>query len=211
MLDPAFPPYSPGARRLYQFEEAGEQHLLSAELERTLAAFSQRRQSRIDKGQVTAGEYDATIAVWAAIAADVMVYVNSRHGPVLPRLQELRDGNGVAWADKVEELRRELEARRAGYPAAVDRGQLTRDQAQQQLERLAAVHDLYWRQGYAFDGTREEGRALSNAVLDADVARDGAAPISSRGDSSKVEHSADQPTVAGSNPAPRSKSGAFTA
>jgi hypothetical protein len=47
--------------------------------------------------------------------------------------------------------------------ARVAKGQLTAD-AKAQLERLEAVHDLYWRQGFAFDGTRDELRAIGDAI-----------------------------------------------
>jgi hypothetical protein len=72
--------------------------------------------------------------------------------------------NGVAWTDKVARCGARSSPAATGYPADVAKGRLTRDQAKQQLERLEAVHDLYWRHGYAFDGTRDELRALGEII-----------------------------------------------
>jgi hypothetical protein len=180
MLDARFPPYSPGSRRLYDFEDAGELGLLTSELRRSLDALAAAAPARIGKGQISEAEATRLAATWLAIAEDLEAQdawlamrargVASRQ-TLLERLAELRSRTGVAWAAKVAALRRELEARRAGYPAMIDKGTVTRDQAAQQLERLEAVHDLYWRHGFAFDGERAELRSMTDAILDADLER----------------------------------------
>lgn len=184
MLDPRFPPYSPGSRRLYDFEEAGEHSLLTAEVRRTIGALDAASAGRIAKGQLTGAEAARLARCWGAIAAELEAedawFAERARGAVprqtlLDRLRKLRLEHGVAWADKVAALRRELEARRTGYEALVAKGQLTADQARQQLERLEAVHDLYWRHGYAFDGSRDELRAIGAKILDADLEQQGIA------------------------------------
>lgn len=169
-----FPAYSPGSRRHVELAEAGEDHLLRFEVERTRGAVAVAAAARIAKGQLTRADGDRIDAVFAAIAADLSagdVWLDElrrgRQPPPLPAtFAELRAGNGIAWADKVGALRREIEARRRGYPAEVDKGRLTAAQAREQLERLEAVHALYWQHGFAFDGTRDELRAHGSALLD---------------------------------------------
>jgi hypothetical protein len=72
-------------------------------------------------------------------------------------------------------LRREIEHRRNSQEAEIAKGRLTAADAKAQLERLEAVHDLYWRQGFAFDGSRDELRAMTGPILDFDVEQQGAA------------------------------------
>lgn len=186
MLDPTFPCYTPGSRRLCDFEGAGDQALLTAEVRRSVPPIVSAADNRVAKGQQTPEEADRLAAIWRAIAADLEALDAWRadrwrgstpYATVPERLALSRAENLGAWSDKVAALRREIEARRANYPALVAKGSLTRDQAHAQLERLEAVHDLYWRHGFAFDGTRDELRAHSEAVTDADVARMGAARV----------------------------------
>jgi hypothetical protein len=173
MLD-SFTCYAPGSRRLSDIMEAGELRLLTAEAVRTLDALEAAMAARIDKGQLTRDQAQCAAAIWRAIAADLAVedewLAERQHREpawtIDARLVELRRRNGAAWADKVDALRRKIEARRGAYPTDVDKGRLTRDAAQQQLERLEAVHDLYWRLGYAFDGSKDELRAMSGPILD---------------------------------------------
>lgn len=185
MLDATFPAYSPGSRRLYEFEAAEEEHLLAVEIERTATAFGAAADAKIHKGLATEEERDRGRQLWFAIGVDLGCFIafnrQNRAGanprPVDEMRAEKYRGLPVSWEAKVVALRRELEARRSAYPGQVEKGQLTRDQAQQQLERLEAVHGLYWRHGFAFDGTRDELRALSTAILDHDVEQQGAATV----------------------------------
>jgi hypothetical protein len=172
MLEPAFQCYSPGSRRWYEFAEAGELDQLAAEVKRIIAALAAAAPGRIAKGTLTEQEARRLADLWTAISEDL----EAQFAPVpVDRLRELRAANGVPWAVKVDALRRELEARRLGYPAEVNKGRLTRDQAKQQLERVEAIHALYWRDGYAFDGTRDELRAISGPMMEAWIAQEGAA------------------------------------
>jgi hypothetical protein len=216
MLSADFATYACGSRRLLDFTEANEQLLLLVEVRRTMDALAAAAPARIAKGSLTEEDQSkAELFLWLAIANDLEAgeawlaeYRTLPSGCDLPRWSVAdrikARGDGYSWTAKVEALRTEIRRRREIYAGDVDKGRLTADQAQQQLERLEAVHDLYWRQGYAFDGTRDELRAYSAIILDHDVAEQGAAKVQSCGDSSRVEHSANQPTVAGSNPAPRS-------
>lgn len=170
MLD-RFDCYSPGARRLYHFEGQEEQAQLTAEVRRTLEAAASGAQARIAKGSLTRDEAARLTTLWLAIAEDLEVQdrwlAGGRAEPAAAQqLRELRARNGVAWSDKVTALRSEIEARRTGYPAEIAKGRLTPDEAKRQLDAIEAVHDLYWRHGYAFDGTREESRAMSGPILD---------------------------------------------
>lgn len=178
MLDATFPPYSPGSRRWYEFADAGEEHLLAREVGRTLEAAAASAPARQAKGALTREEADRIALLWLAISEDL----EAQHSPpvtrtLAERLAQLRDKHGVAWSAKVEALRGEIALRRAGYPALVAKGQLTAEQAKQQIERLEAVHDLYWRQGFAFDGAREDLRAMTGPILDQDVEQQGAAVV----------------------------------
>lgn len=179
MLDLKFPPYSPGSRHLSGFEGRADQALLTAELRRTLAAIVAAAPGRIAKGQLSRADADRQIVLWGALVADLEAqdaWLAERARGIAPRqtllaaLDEISGCYHVGWQDKVAGLRHEIEARRRGYEAAIAKGQLTAETGRQQLERLEAVHDLYWRHGFAFDGTRDELRALSDAVLDADLA-----------------------------------------
>jgi hypothetical protein len=177
MLNPRFPPYSPGSRRLWEYYEAGDEQLLADEVRRTREASD----AKVAKGQRTPAE----AAVWAAIAADIdllaasalLVRQGRDHAPMGAELERFRAENGIAWETKVAELRREIELRRSTYAGDVEVGRLAPDQARSQLERLEAVHDCYWLQGYAFDGTRDEMRAMSDGILDYAVELQGAALV----------------------------------
>lgn len=186
MLDPDFPLYTAGVRRLYHFEFHRDQHLLTAEVRRTLDAYAAAAPARIAKGQLTDREARAQAATWLAMDADLQAQdrwmregAGASHWSLADKLRELRAAGDVSWEAKVAELRREIELRRAGYPEEVKKGRLTRDQAKAQLERIEAVHDLFWRHGYGFDGTREELRELADVVQSASVAQFGAAPVPS--------------------------------
>lgn len=177
MLNPRFPPYSPGSRRLWEFYEAGDEQLLADEVRRTREASD----AKVAKGQRTPAE----AAVWAAIATDVDLHaaaarLGDQYRPlptIADELARFRAENGIAWEAKVAELRREIELRRSTYPGDVEVGRLAPDQARAQLERLEAVHDCYWLQGYAFDGTRDDLRAMSDGILDYAVELQGAALV----------------------------------
>jgi hypothetical protein len=172
-LDPNFPLYTPGARRLYHFEQHEDQALLTTELKRTHEALAATLMAKIDKGQLTEEEAAALAGPRLAIIADLEAqdaWLAAGGGAsgwsLAEKLRELHRENRVTWATKVGELRREIEGRRIAYPAMVEKGTLTQDQAKQQLDAVEAVHDLYWRLGYAFDGTREELRAYGEVILD---------------------------------------------
>jgi hypothetical protein len=185
MLDARFPTYSSGSRRLYDFEELGEQQLLTDEVRRTIGELDRVTSTRISKGQMTSAEAVELERAWSAIAADLEAQdqwqlERARSVPawtLAARLAELRRGNGVAWEEKVAALRRQLEHRRSNYPDDVAKGRLDATSSRAQLERLEAAHDLYWRQGFAFDGKLEELRAMSSAILDYDVEQQGAASV----------------------------------
>jgi hypothetical protein len=177
MLNPRFPPYSPGSRRLWEFYEAGDEQLLADEVRRTREASD----AKVAKGQRTPAE----AAVWAAIAADVDLHAAAARlvdqhrecPPIAAELARFRAENGIAWETKVQALRREIELRRSTYAGDVEVGRLAPDQARSQLERLEAVHDCYWSQGYAFDGTRDEMRAMIGPILDYAVELQGPALV----------------------------------
>jgi hypothetical protein len=173
MLDPFNQLYTPGVRRLYHFEFHEEQHLLTAELRRTVDHLCSAVEARIAKGTATRQDVETVRAIWSAIAADLEAQdawlaagAGAAGWSLADKLKDLRASSEVAWSTKVKAMRREIEARRRSYPADVQKGRLTGDQAKQQLEALEAVHDLYWRHGYAFDGTRDELRALGEVVAD---------------------------------------------
>jgi hypothetical protein len=202
MLDANFPVYSPGSRRWIDFAERDELDQLTAEARRTLEAAAASAPARQARGSLTREEADRIGFVWLAIVEDLSQGPDNLSDEMeCAHLRRFKvAANGVRWEAKVTALRGEIALRRSAYPGLVDKGQLTCDQARQQLERLEAVHDLYWRHGFAFDGTRDELRELLGTV--------DAAEVQSCGDSSRVEHSDNHPTVAGSNPAPRSTAGA---
>jgi hypothetical protein len=177
----AFDLYAPGGRRLYHFEFHEEERLLAGEVRRSLDALAAAAPARVAKGGMTINNARHEAAVWLAIAEDQEErdrWLQARRGkaaqPSWPdpvhdwsltnKLTELGARSGVSWTDKVTALRREITARRSSYPAQVDKGLLTSDAARARLERLEAVHDLYWRHGFAFDGTREELRELGDVV-----------------------------------------------
>jgi hypothetical protein len=171
-MDRNFQLYTPGVRRLYHFEFHRDQALLTAEIRRTAEAIAAAAPAKIAKGTATAEEADAWAGLWAAIAEDYAAQdawlaagAGTSGWSLAEKLRELRRGNGWTWITKVEALRREIEARRTAYPADVAKGRLTREQAKAQLEALEAVHDCYWRHGYAFDGTRDELAAHGEVVM----------------------------------------------
>lgn len=168
--------YTPGARRLYHFEFHSDQALLSAEIRRVLDGLAAAAPTRIAKGQISDAEAKQQVVLWLSIAEDLeamdrwIAEGSGRSGWSLSeKLRELRAVNHVDWPDKIAVLRNEITARRIGYPADVAKGRLTSDQAKAQLERIEAVHDLYWRHGFAFSGTREELRELGEVVADHDL------------------------------------------
>jgi hypothetical protein len=167
MLDPLFPLYSDGSHGYHMFLEAGELGLLTDEVRRTIAELDRTAAARVGKGQSTAGEALELARPWAAILEDLAEGPRNiaGHTGILAEFQ-VNPNNGVRWEAKVAALRKEIEARRSGYAALVAKGQLTGGQAKQQLERLEAVHDLYWHQGFAFDGARDELRAIGDAILE---------------------------------------------
>lgn len=186
MLEPGFQIYTPGVRRLYHFEFHRDEHLLAGEVRRTLDELNATVPGRVDKGQLTLPEAKAQATLWLTVAEDLEALVRwlaegaGRAGwSLAEKLRELRAANGVAWEAKVAALRTEIEARRVGYPSLVAKGMLTRDQAKAQLERLEAVHDLFWRHGFGFDGTRAELAELAEVTQTASVAQFGAAKVPS--------------------------------
>lgn len=168
MVDARFPPYAPGSRCYYDFLDAGETGLLAAEVRRTLEALAASAPARVAKGQLSAAEAGDEAALWLAVALDLEQGPKNiaRHDGILAEFQ----ATAPRWEAKVDGLRKEIEARRNGYEAAIAKGQLTAGQAKAQLERLEAVHDLYWRQGFAFDGARDELRAIGDAILEQETA-----------------------------------------
>jgi hypothetical protein len=171
MLDPRFDCYTRSSRRLYEFDDAGELHLLTAEIRRMLDGLAADAPARIAKGTMSREQGEAVIFLWLAICEDlaaqsVKSVERQMDGTIAERLAELRRKNNVAWSDKITAMRGEIETRRAGYPTLVNTGRLTSEAAQRQLERIEAVHDLYWRQGYAFDGSKDELRAMTDGILD---------------------------------------------
>jgi hypothetical protein len=186
MLEAFHPLYTPGAKRLYSFEARNEAALLSAEVRRTLDAFAAAAQARIARGQLTEGEAKAQAGLWLAIAEDLEAWtagappwLREPERSIAAELRTLQAKNGVRWTHKVATLRREVLARRDGYEREIGKGLLTPDQAKRQLERLEAVHDLYWRHAFAFDGSIDELRALGEMVTDQAIARYGPAEVPS--------------------------------
>lgn len=176
MLDGFQPLYTPGSRRLYHFEFHGEHAQLTAEIRRTLEAIAAATRARVAKGSISIEEAELVMALWRAIAADFEHqdrWLSEGSGAsgwsLAEKLRELRQQSGVAWSTKVKAVRREITSRRKAYPGQVDKGQLTSADAKAQLERLEAIHDCYWRHGYAFDGTAEELRALGEIVADSNL------------------------------------------
>jgi hypothetical protein len=172
MLDANFLIYSPGSRRWIDFAERDELGQLTAEARRTLEAAAVSAPARQARGALTREEADRIAFVWSAIDMDLGQGPDNLSDEMeCAHLRRFKvAANGVRWEAKVTALRGEIALRRASYPGLVDKGQLTRDQARQQLERLEAVHDLYSRHGFAFDGTRDELRALVDTVGVAEMA-----------------------------------------
>lgn len=200
MLDARFALYSAGSRHWYEFLP-DQNGLLAGEIRRTFDTLAAATPARVAKGQLT---FDAAVgvqAIWRAILEDLEKGPdNLAEQMCCEHLHHFKVAtNGVRWADKVAELRREIEQRRASYPADVAKGRLTQEAARQQLERLEAVHDLYWRQGFAFDGSRAELRAIAEAQYQAAIAG---------GDSSTAERPTIRSEDDGATPSPRSTAGA---
>jgi hypothetical protein len=186
MLDAKFPPYTPGSRRLYEYELAGEQPQLLAEVRRTLDSLATSSPARVAKGSLTEDQAKATMFLWLSIANDLEAaqawhaeFRSLPSGCDLPNWSVAERikarGDGFTWKQKVEALRGAIEHRRTSQESDVGKGRLTADQAKEQLERLEAVHDLYWLQGFAFDGTRNELIELAATLMDAAIEMTGAA------------------------------------
>lgn len=175
LLSYDFAPYSPRSRHWIDFAEAEQQHLLAQELERTGAAFTAAAEAKVSKGGMTPDEAKQGRLLWFSIgidlgyliAADRQAAAGIVPEPIAAALARNARDTGFTWADKVRAMRDELEHRRSTYPADVDKGRLAPEHARQQLERLEAVHYLYWHLGFAFDGDRDAVRAHANALADA--------------------------------------------
>ncbi len=76
-----------------------------------------------------------------------------------------------AWERKIRSLRREIQIRRNTYPRKVEQGRMTADDARKWLERLEAVHWMYWIDCFCMvpppprDVPDEERRAAISAGL----------------------------------------------
>lgn len=110
-----------------------------AEVEQELVDRRGFYQRMVDREKMSAAEAERHIALLDAVRADLA-----------------GDDGGMAtwgWTDKVRELRRELAIRRAAWPKRIAKPGDPLDQATavRRMERLDAVHFLYWIELFACD------------------------------------------------------------
>lgn len=107
----------------------------------------------VAQGRITALEMEHEIRIFEAIEHDLMAAHRQEEtgvwampgagdGPLDPAA--VRE----AWEAKVRALRRELALRRNAYRKRVEQGRLSQADADKQLERLEAVHWMYWVEGF---------------------------------------------------------------
>lgn len=88
-------------------------------------------------------------------------------GDQIPEPEAVRQ----AWERKVRALRREIQIRRNTYPRKIEQGRMTVEDARKFLERLEAVHWMYWHDCFCMvppaprDVPEEERRAAISAGL----------------------------------------------
>lgn len=116
---------------------------------------------RVAKHQMDQADADNEIEMMAAIHADIesMIFLDqwdrsrSQDAWIAWRDHQARANARIApfgWAALVACLRREITSRRRLYPKSIEKGQLSAIDARHQLERLEAVHCLYWVGGRHF-------------------------------------------------------------
>lgn len=135
----AFPCRSPLARRRFS-------KVPLAELIDSVAADLDRRRTTypalVGRGRLSQADADHRIDTWAAILDDLR-----RTRALLPGAptDEVAPWSG-SWADRVGEIRRELEARRATYPGLIakDTHPLTAEEAARIFDQLDALYHRYW-------------------------------------------------------------------
>lgn len=139
MLKYDFPLYSDQSRTLLELDGRD----LIAEVERSATAHRAAAPGRIARGAMTEEEAERIGLVLDAIAADLEAYRAWKLWDP-PLDQQIRRG-AFSWEDKLHVLRREIHFRRSYDADRVARGRITAAAAREQLERLEAVHVLYWR------------------------------------------------------------------
>ena len=108
---------------------------------------------QVAQGRMTELDMEHELRIFAAIVDDleaarrldetgVWAMPGAGDGPLDPEAVH------QAWQAKVRALRRELAMRRNFYPKRIEQGRLTADDAAKQLERLEAVHWMYWVEGF---------------------------------------------------------------
>lgn len=107
---------------------------------RELAGRRQRHPGYVATERMTERESAHELAVMASIVADLRMAQASWR----PSGIAFAPDKTVTWTAKVETLRRELAIRRAAYPRWIERGQLNAAVAHGQMERLEAIHWMYW-------------------------------------------------------------------
>lgn len=141
-------------------EQAGA---IVAELDRELGERRKHFPERVRKGDMLPEDADRRIGIVAEIRAnmDTAFHPEPWTIPTSRHLIEQR----FTWHAKVDELARAAEQRRRHYPDRVRKGDMTQADADRQLEAIALAHALYWRKGFAWEATTEQGRAYQAAIV----------------------------------------------
>lgn len=128
---------------------------MRAEIEQELADRAALYGRLVDKGKLAAADAARHVAILEAVRDD---------------LDEAGAPAGPGWEAKVRELRRELALRRNAWPKRLARpgDPLTEAAAARRMERLDAVHFLYWIEFFACDfgipADLGPGRTLDQAL-----------------------------------------------
>lgn len=156
-LDPRWPCLSPESADPHSVPLAAQEAELSRELDQRRHAYPRR----VEKRMLSQYDADRRIDLLHAIHDDIawLAQFARWSAGTEPRfshdMTRHRDAAEAAiarfrWSELVAELRREIDMRRKYYPAWVRKGSLDAPRARLQLERIEAVHFLYWVHGRWF-------------------------------------------------------------
>lgn len=140
-----------------------------AEIRRELEDMRSTFPDKLAKGRLKQEEADYLEALVAEILADLAV----AFGDLPPFSLMVPPEGRYVWADKVRWIRGEIERREANYPMQVDKGRLTREQADGRLFAIRQLYRLYWEKGFAWTPTGAEARAYLKQLYA--LPRDGSA------------------------------------